>query len=314
MAIQTVKDLDEIIFEDREKRYGAYILRKNYWNYVLYGFLIVVFLFVMGTAGTLWIQNNISEGDGPADVEVELSDLPPPPPPKDEEKKPDVPPPPPPPDEKPAPPPPPVETKAFKVPEPKPKEEVKEPEQTIANQDSLKDKVIDTKDQKGEKAKDPNAFVPTNAEPGGTGKGAPVVDLTDTDKDGIIDSEDDCPREAGPKSNKGCPVKVAENEDPNPDKFIPVQKRPEPTNMDAVRQAIGYPTIAREGGIEGDVTLKILVDEEGKYVKHLVLKQVHPILLKEVEKHVSGLRFTPAIQGNKPIKFWLVVPFKFKLQ
>lgn len=36
--------------------------------------------------------------------------------------------------------------------------------------------------------------------------GCPV----DTDKDGVVDSEDDCPTVAGPKENKGCPVKEAE--------------------------------------------------------------------------------------------------------
>ncbi len=34
-------------------------------------------------------------------------------------------------------------------------------------------------------------------------KGCPM----DTDKDGVIDEEDDCPAVAGPKENKGCPVK-----------------------------------------------------------------------------------------------------------
>ena len=32
----------------------------------------------------------------------------------------------------------------------------------------------------------------------------------DTDKDGVADSEDDCPTVAGPKNNKGCPVKEPE--------------------------------------------------------------------------------------------------------
>jgi len=32
----------------------------------------------------------------------------------------------------------------------------------------------------------------------------------DHDKDGVVDAEDDCPTVAGPKDNKGCPVKVPE--------------------------------------------------------------------------------------------------------
>ena len=32
----------------------------------------------------------------------------------------------------------------------------------------------------------------------------------DTDKDGLFDNEDNCPSVAGPKDNKGCPVKEPE--------------------------------------------------------------------------------------------------------
>ncbi|MDP3914470.1 MAG: OmpA family protein [Bacteroidota bacterium] len=35
----------------------------------------------------------------------------------------------------------------------------------------------------------------------------------DTDKDGLFDEEDDCPTVAGPKENKGCPVKVVEKKE-----------------------------------------------------------------------------------------------------
>lgn len=90
-------------------------------------------------------------------------------------------------------------------------------------------------------------------------------------------------------------------------------KKPEPINMRAVQQTIGYPLLAREADIQGTVILKILVDENGDYLKHIVLTSPHPILLKAVEAHVASLKFLPAYQGDKTIKFWLVVPFKFKL-
>lgn len=85
-----------------------------------------------------------------------------------------------------------------------------------------------------------------------------------------------------------------------------------PLNLKEVREAIGYPQIAKEAGITGTVFLRILVSAEGKYVRHLVTKPVHPLLLKEVEKHVSKLIFTPVMQGNKTISSWVNVPFKFE--
>jgi OmpA-OmpF porin, OOP family len=49
----------------------------------------------------------------------------------------------------------------------------------------------------------------------------PVVEPKDTDKDGVIDDNDDCPTEAGPASLKGCPDKdgdgIADKKDKCPD-------------------------------------------------------------------------------------------------
>ncbi len=103
------------------------------------------------------------------------------------------------------------------------------------------------------------------------------------------------------------------DEDPNPNQFIPVTKKPEPLNMQEVVSQVAYPTIAKEGGIEGDIILKVLVDKEGKYVKHTILKTIHPVLVREVEKHIASLTFNPAMQGNNPISFWQVIPFSFRL-
>lgn len=95
--------------------------------------------------------------------------------------------------------------------------------------------------------------------------------------------------------------------------ICPMIKKSEPLNYQEIKEAIGYPLLAKEGGIEGDVTLKILVNEDGCYAKHIVLKQVHPILLKAVEKQIRKLCFSPAIQGNNIVKYWTTVPFKFDL-
>ncbi|MEL7340987.1 MAG: energy transducer TonB, partial [Bacteroidota bacterium] len=76
---------------------------------------------------------------------------------------------------------------------------------------------------------------------------------------------------------------------------------------------IGYPQIARDAGIEGNVVVRVLVDKRGNYDKHKIITQVHPILTKAVEEHIAKLQFTPAIQGGKPIKFWVNIPFNFKL-
>lgn len=101
--------------------------------------------------------------------------------------------------------------------------------------------------------------------------------------------------------------------EPSPCQWITLQQQPKPLNYEEVRQAIGYPSIAKEAGIEGEVCCRILVDEYGCYKKHFITKSAHPLLQKEVEKHLKELCFVPATQAKKPIPFWMNVPFRFNL-
>ncbi|MFN0083030.1 MAG: energy transducer TonB [Ferruginibacter sp.] len=112
------------------------------------------------------------------------------------------------------------------------------------------------------------------------------------------------------ESGKIKPIKY--EAEPESNKCCFMVKPPVSLNLEEVKTKIEYTKMAKEGGITGTVLLRILVSEEGKYVKHLVTKPGHPLLLKEVEKHVSKLVFTPAKQGNKVIPFWVNIPFKFE--
>jgi len=94
---------------------------------------------------------------------------------------------------------------------------------------------------------------------------------------------------------------------------IAVDQEPKVLNMGAVQRLIGYPIEAREAGIEGTVVVRILVGEEGQYLKHKVINQAHELLLRSIEPHLPALRFEPALQGGKPVKFWVNIPFNFKL-
>lgn len=109
-------------------------------------------------------------------------------------------------------------------------------------------------------------------------------------------------------------VRMEKGNDPDPNAFVIVEQVPEPLNMEEVRALIGYPPMAMEAEIEGRVILRVLVDTSGNYKKHLVLREVHPILLKAVEKHISKLKFKPAIQDQRAIPCWTTIPFEFKLE
>ncbi|MEO0468619.1 MAG: energy transducer TonB [Bacteroidota bacterium] len=260
-------DLDEMVFEDRERRYGAYFLRKVYPGHLAIGTAVVSIAFLLYTFLPLTMKAEEVEDTKVVAVTISMEDLPPPPPLEEENK----PPPPPPPKV----PPPQIKTVAFQIPEPTPEEELDpEEDQTINDIEELKE--------------------------------APAIGLEDKEGSdegfftGEVEAEGDIPE-------------VIVEQEPDINAFVFAEEEPAPVNMDDIKKLIGYPQIARDAGIEGNVVVRVLVDKKGNYSKHRVINQVHPILAKAVEEHIGKLKFTPAIQGGRPIKFWVNIPFNFKL-
>ncbi|MDX1907278.1 MAG: energy transducer TonB [Bacteroidia bacterium] len=257
-------DMDEMVFEGRERRYGAYYLRKKYPSHVLIGTAIICFLMFLFGFGPMIFNSLVGETqkkNKTMAISIKMEDLPPPPP-MDEDQ------PPPPPKT----PPPQVKTVSFQIPEPAPEEEVDENE-TIKEMEELKD--------------------------------APNIGLEDKEgaEEGFFTGEIDA---------TGEPEVIVDNT-PKIDDFIFAEEEPKPVNMDDIKKLVGYPPIARDAGIQGQVVVRVLVDKKGNYSKHRIINQVHPVLAKAVEEHIAKLRFTPAIQGGKPIQFWVNIPFNFKL-
>ena len=270
MAQNIKADLDEMVFEDREQGYGAYLLRKRYPRHLTIGTAVACFIAVLVTFGPLIAKKlNLVEKEEEKKqvaVSIKMEDLPPPPPVEE-----DKPPPPPPP----ALPPPQVKTVAFQIPEPTPEEELDpEEDQTIADVAELEEAPnIGFEDKEGA---DEGFF------------------------DGEIDAEGDVPE-------------VIVDQEPDINEFVVAEEEPIPVNMDDIQSLVGYPQIARDAGIEGNVIVRVLVDKKGNYERHKIINQGHPILTKAVEEHIDKLRFSPAIQGGKPIPFWVNIPFNFKL-
>ncbi len=97
---------------------------------------------------------------------------------------------------------------------------------------------------------------------------------------------------------------------PEPDVWMDLEEEPRPLNMDQFRQAIEYPELAKDMEITGKVVVRILVDSAGNYVKHILLRSPHPLLSNAIESKLPMLKFTPAIQNNKPVNFWVTIPIQ----
>jgi len=91
-----------------------------------------------------------------------------------------------------------------------------------------------------------------------------------------------------------------------------VDVAPECINLSQVRADMIYPGLAVEAGIEGKVTVKVLVGPDGNVIKIGSLSGPE-VFHSEVKDKAKQLQFTPGLQSNKPVKVWISVPFNFKL-
>jgi periplasmic protein TonB len=136
-------DILDLIFEDRNKEYGAYDLRKTYNKRIIMALVITASIALLALLGSV-LASTLKSGDDnkPVIKEVTIQDL------KQEEDKPEPPPPPPP---KP-PDPPKIEMTKFTPPKivkdeeveepPPPQEEIKETKIDVVSQEGIKDEGI----------------------------------------------------------------------------------------------------------------------------------------------------------------------------
>ena len=84
-------------------------------------------------------------------------------------------------------------------------------------------------------------------------------------------------------------------------------------NLQQVRSTINYPNLAVDAGIEGRVTVRVLVNEAGSVIK-LGSLSGNEVFYDEVKEKSKDLQFTPGLQSNTAVKVWVSVPFNFKLK
>ncbi len=88
-----------------------------------------------------------------------------------------------------------------------------------------------------------------------------------------------------------------------------VEEQPVPTKQVVPE----YPDIARKAGIEGHVTVNVLVSRQGK-VQALGSVVGPEIFHATASAAAAKWEFKPAIQNGKPVRVWVSLPFKFQLR
>lgn len=273
-------DLNDIIFDDRNKAYGAYHIRKEYSKTVWQAFglaassflgLTLLFFFLGRTAPAA--VEELSQMIDASEVNLQP-------------KLPETP-------------------KTIPVVPDEPKEEAK-PAEKMKGMDTQKFDLV-----KPVATADPNA---TMAADSSFKDKQPGLATTDSLGNGALGGD--------PNGKKGGDPAIKDigngtgnaNKNDIPDPFTPFMgESPKPMNLDVIRKAIGYPADARDMKMEGKVDFRILVDEQGHYMRHITLKRSHPIFEDACVRQLKNLQFEPGKMGDKPVKVWVVIPFKFTL-
>lgn len=96
---------------------------------------------------------------------------------------------------------------------------------------------------------------------------------------------------------------------PSPDEYVAFEQAPDLVSMDDPL----YPDIAREAGVEGTVLVRVLVGDDG-FVKDMFVIQSIPMLDEAAAEAAWTAVFKPALQKDRPVAVWMVIPINFNLR
>lgn len=272
-------DTLDLIFEGRNKNYGAYFLRRQYPKFLGRALLIGILIAVAFIAYA-YLSTKLKDLVEAQDVKVDLANIPPPPP-MDETK----PPPPPPPQ----PPPPPERASVQYVPPKVTRDELVKEKVELATVEDLKEKDPGTKTVKG----DPNA--------------KQVIDA-DNAKPGAFDDERKSVIVEPKKEDENKVFKVVEQNPEFPGGLSAM--------MAFLRDNIKYPAAARENGLHGKVFIQFVVEKDGSITAVKIIKDnVGGGAGIEAQRVVKMMpNWKPGRQNGKSVRVQYTLPVNFQLQ
>ncbi len=98
--------------------------------------------------------------------------------------------------------------------------------------------------------------------------------------------------------------------DPRPGEFVWTDEMPVLVKS---RTAV-YPDLARQAGVEGTVTVQMLIGLDGRVEKALIAPRGSVPLLDEAALEAARSSvFTPALANNRPVKVWVSQQYRFSL-
>jgi protein TonB len=106
----------------------------------------------------------------------------------------------------------------------------------------------------------------------------------------------------------GDSLVVDSDKAPKPGEFVPFDELPV---LLSVQPPI-YPEMVREAGIDGTVTVQVLVGKDGKVKQAQAVDGPEPLRASGLASAKTAI-FKPALQGTSPVEVWVMVPITFQL-
>lgn len=267
----------DLVFEGKNKSFGAYELRKESPKRHNWAMIAVVIFIVALFAISMLVNQVMKEEEAPKDVmqQAEMAALP-------EEDL--------------------IEEEEEDMPVVMPEEQVVTPEEVL-NTEKVTEIVILPDDQVTEPPKSQEDLQQSTTAAG-------VVD-EDRGVDDIINAkthEDVVVAETPPPPPDDNKVFDSVEQDPQ---FPGGQE----ALLKYVAEHLRYPTAAQENGIQGRVVVQFVVTKTGKVGTVKVVRGKDPDLDKEAVRVVKSLpAFTPGKMNGHPVNVWYTLPITFKLQ
>ncbi len=95
-----------------------------------------------------------------------------------------------------------------------------------------------------------------------------------------------------------------------PPDFVPYEKAP--VVISKVEPV--YPALAVKSGLEGNVFLKVWVNESGSVVDAAIIRTDQEVFNGAALEAAKQWKFKPAVLNGKPVAVWVSIPFRFRLK
>ena len=100
----------------------------------------------------------------------------------------------------------------------------------------------------------------------------------------------------------------------DPDVMAVVDEQPRLIGgLAGLQERVTYPPLARDAGIEGQVIVQFVVDEQGSVQDAVVLRSPDDMLSEAALRAIREARFEPGRQGGVAVKVRFAVPITFSL-